>query len=114
MLTARLVDGCLDRHPIPDRADFAEGHSGLNHAERSGIHSKKDHSLAAVGKLPQISLVAAPRIAERIIDVCDRSLESDAIDGSAKSARGLNHLVCNRVKGFDHFTESSAGRPSFS
>src|SRR5580765_5458182 len=94
-----FVNGRLDVHPIADRADLAEGHARLGHAKRSGIHAEKDHPLAAVGKLPKVRLVAAPRITERIINVCDGRREFDAVNSIAEFACGSDHWVHEGVDG---------------
>ena len=93
VFAARFANRRRDAHPGANGANFAKGHAGLHHAERSGVHAEKDHPFVAVGKLLQVRLVRGPRVIERIIDVCDRGREFDAVNDSAEFARGFYHLV---------------------
>lgn len=84
MRVARPVDVRFDFHPVAHSIDFAERHTGLDHAERAGIHSQKHDALAAATGMAKISLVRAPRVIERIVNVRNRLFEPKPVHASAE------------------------------
>ena len=78
------ADRLLDFEPVPHRPNFAERHASLHHAERAGIHSQKHDALAAATGMAKISLVRAPRVIERIVNVRNRLFEPKPVHASAE------------------------------
>jgi hypothetical protein len=66
--------------PVPDRIDFAEGHSGLHHSKRARIHAEEDNPLWALRELLDVMFVRFPGVLERVVDVGDRGSEAEAGD----------------------------------
>jgi len=90
MFQIGLADFGGDAEPIAHGRDFTEGHSGLCHAERPGIHPKKKHALAGISVLAEVGFVRGPGVIQWIVDVRNRGSETQAVNGIAKAFGGLN------------------------
>src|SRR5581483_6044485 len=71
----RSVDACDDAEPVAHRGDLAKRNPRLGHPEWSWIHSEKDDAFFRVSVSAQIHFVCAPRVLERIVDMCHRRRE---------------------------------------
>src|SRR6266704_6360992 len=98
MFAKGLADGRFYPHPITHCLDFPERHSGLDHPEWAGIHSKEDDPLAAVAVLPKVRLMPRPRVSERVINIRHRRGKFQPVHLRAKSFGGPNELLANRVQ----------------
>lgn len=87
------VNARLYAKPVAHRRDLAERHACLRHAERTGIHAKKNHTLTAVPKFFQIRLVCCPGVVERVVNVGDRGREAKFFDLDAKFVSGFDKLL---------------------
>ena len=83
----RRADFCGNFQPVTHRRHFAKGNPRLHHAERPWIHAEKNDALFAAAEFAQILFMRRPRVIQRIIDVRDRRLESQAIHHRAQFAR---------------------------
>jgi hypothetical protein len=93
MLARRFANGALDPQPIPHGRDFAERHPGLRHAERAGVHAKEQHAFRSRTELSHVGRIWAPRIVQGIIDMGDRSLESQLVGFPAQSPCGRDERL---------------------
>jgi ABC-type nickel/cobalt efflux system permease component RcnA len=68
---ARLGDVRFNLHPVAHGRNFAEGHAGLHHAERTGIHSEENNALGCVRERAQVGFVPCPGVIERVVNKSD-------------------------------------------
>src|SRR2546423_3259483 len=88
MFARRAIDRGLDLEPVADSGGLAEGDAGLGHAERAGIHPEEEDAFRSVAVTPEIKLVGAPGVMERVINVGNGRRESETVDGVAEMAGG--------------------------
>lgn len=88
MLARRAIDLSFDAEPVADSGDLAERDAGLGHAERAGVHPEKQDAFGRVAVPPEINLVGAPSVTERVVNVRDRRREREVVDGVTETARG--------------------------
>src|SRR2546423_13286883 len=98
MFARRAIDRGLDLEPVADSGDLAEGDAGLGHAERAGIHPEEEDAFRIVAVTPEIKLVGAPGVMERVVNVGDGRRESEMVDGVAEMARGGEQGRQGRIK----------------
>ncbi len=72
MFAARPVDRNVDPQPVADQADLAEGHAGLSHPPRSGVHTQQDDLAAFLSVSSDICGVAGPGVIQWVVDVFHR------------------------------------------
>ncbi len=99
MFARWLSDGNFDAEPIAHRRDFAERHAGLRHAERAGVHAKKQDALGAGAKFFQIGGVSRPGVAQRVIDVGNGGRETKLFNFIAESLGGLDKRLARHGLG---------------
>lgn len=80
MFARRAIDLCLDAEPVADGRDFAEGDTGLRHAEGARVHPEKQDPFRIIPGAPQINLVATPGVTQRIVNVRDGRGELQGFD----------------------------------
>ena len=97
MLLRRPSGGRMDFQPIARSCDLAEGHAGLHHAERAGVHAQKNHPLPAAAIPAEIFRMRRPRVSQRIINVRDRRLEFQPVNPGRKFACSGNQLFFGMV-----------------
>jgi len=85
-----------DAEPIAHGGDFAEGHAGLRHPEWPGVHAQKNHPLAGIPVLAQISLMRRPRIFQGIINMRSRRFETKPPDRITKPLGRFNERVIHK------------------
>jgi hypothetical protein len=87
MLARRARHCSFDAEPVAHLRHVAEGHPRLCHAERSRVHAEEDHALGRVCVGIDVGVVRAPRVLERIVDVCHRGREAQIRHVTAQAAR---------------------------
>ena len=102
-----FADGGVDAEPIARGGDFAEGYTGLGHAEGTGVHAEKDNFLFVGGGEAEVLFVRGPRVVERIVNVSHGVGEGESIAGSAQVAGGLDYFFGGHLGGSD--TDSQVG-----
>ena len=93
VLTPGPADGATDAKPIANGGDFAEGNTGLGHAEWTRVHPEKDDSLTALAKSAQVVGVRFPGVGKWVIYVGDGRCELEPVDGRAELLRGANQVL---------------------
>lgn len=87
-----FIGGPADRQvfkpePVPNGLDLAEGHAGLSHAPRPGIHAEEDDAFGSGAEPLEIGAMNVPRVIQWVIHMGDRLIEMQWI-GLASEATG--------------------------
>lgn len=89
----RFSDRGFDAQPVAHGRDLAEGHAGLRHAERAGIHAEKDDALPRGAIFSDVNFVRGPCVIERVVNVRDRRGKLQAIHSVPQFRRGLQDAI---------------------
>lgn len=71
----------FDVEPIPDEGDFAEGNSGLSHAEGAGVHAEEEDFFGFFGVSIKVHSGWFSCVDEGVVNMGDWSRKGEYFDG---------------------------------
>jgi hypothetical protein len=87
---AGFADRLMNAHPVTNCGNLTERHTGLGHAEWTGIHAEEDNLPRARAEPPEITFMGCRGVFEGVVNVSDWLREAESTKSLAQLACGSN------------------------